>query len=95
MEVKNPKLKTITCYLDHSSEALKQADVLFAEQDGDLVVKTLEDYLGVIRLGYKTFVSTLEDCSGRKVKIELGDSVLANTLEGLITGLLNGQLLTK
>ena len=93
MDLKNQKLETITCYLDHSSMALKQVDSLFSEEDGDLVIKDVEDWLALVRMGYSTLVSTLEDCSGKTVKIQLGDSLLANTIEGLLTGLLEGKLI--
>lgn len=91
-DLKNPKLQTINCYLENSSKAIIEADTLFVQEEGgDLVVKNIEDYLALVRLGYKTFVNTLEDCSGKTVKIELGDSLLANSLEGLLNGILNGK----
>ena len=91
MNFKNQKLQTITCYLDNSSEALKNLDVLFSEENGDLVVKDVEDYLALVQLGYKTLVNTLQDCSGKTVRIELGNGLLANSIEGLLNGILNGK----
>lgn len=92
-DLKNPKLQTINCYLENSSIAIKQADALFVESEGgDLVITDVEDYLALVRLAYKTLVSTLQDCSGKTIKIEIGDSIVANSIEGLLTGLLNGKV---
>ena len=92
-DLKNPKLQTINCYLENSSTALKQADALFVESEGgDLVINDVEDYLALVRLAYKTLVNTLQDCSGKTIKIEIGDSIVANSIEGLLTGLLNEKV---
>lgn len=91
-DLKNPKIESVTCYLDHLSTSLKQVDALFTEDDGTLVIKDVEDYLALVRLSYKTLVSSLQDCSGKEIKIELGDSVTANLIESLLTGLLNGKV---
>jgi len=90
--MKNKQLATVTCYLDNSSDAVKQLDALFAsETDGDLVITDVNDYLQLVRLGYSSLVKTLQDCSGKQLKIELGDSPIANAIEGLITGVLTGK----
>lgn len=89
--MQNQKLADITCYLDNSSIALKQLDALFSDESGDLVIKDVEDYLALVRLAYSTLTKTIQECSGKEIKIELGDSITANLIENLLTGLLNGK----
>lgn len=91
-DLKNPKIESVTCYLDHLSTSLKQVDALFSEEDGKLVINDVEDYLALVRLAYKTLVLGLQDCNGKELKIELGDSITANLIESLLTGLLNGKV---
>lgn len=91
-DLKNPKIEAVTCYLDQLSTSLKQVDALFSEEDGKLVITDVEDYLALVRLAYKTLVTGLQDCSGKEIKIELGNSITANLIESLLTGLLNGKV---
>lgn len=90
--IKNPKIKAVTCYMDSLSNSLKEADGLFAEEDGKLIINNLDDYLALVRLSYSTMVNSLSECSDKEIKIELGDSLIANSIEGFLNGLLNGKI---
>lgn len=87
--MKNEKLELIVCFLSKSTESLTKLDELFTQEDGKLVIKSVEDYLALIRLAYGTLTSTIQDCTGKTIELELGNSPMSNILESLIKGLLN------
>lgn len=83
----NTKLGTSGCFVRNLGELLEQIDVQFSE--GDKIKIPIEKIPILVGLVWNRIQSTFEECEGKQISIEFGDSAAANAIEGLLKLLLD------
>lgn len=85
----NSKFGQAGCHIENIGELLQQFDSEYVTGDGQVIKLTGEQILKLLGDLYTKFEETMQECEGKVIEIEFGDSTTANLLEQIVKFILS------
>lgn len=83
------------CHIENVGELLQEFDTKFVDEAGDVLKLDGGDVLKLMGMLYSKFEETFQECEGKQITIEFGDSATANLAEQLVKFILQLSSETK
>jgi hypothetical protein len=69
------------CHIENVGELLQEFDLRFVGEDGKVIKISGDEALQLVRMLWLKLQETFEECEGKTIEIEFGNSGTANLLE--------------
>ena len=85
----NSNIGKAGCHIENVGELIQDFDSDFVTEEGKVIKISGEVALAVMADLFNKLQETFEECEGKTIEIEFGDSATANLLEQLVQFVLN------